>query len=112
MPTQKDITIWRGNTETIPVELKTRVGATVEAVNLAGSTLHFRAEWVGGFLTKDLEITNTALGLANLRLTKTETRDVPQGSHARYEIERRLGADQKTILYGRLVASGGINTDT
>ena len=111
MPTQKDITIWRGNTETIPVEVKARVGATVAVVNLTGSTLHFRAEWVGGVIVKDLDIIDAPLGLAELRLTKAETRGVPQGAPALYEIERRVGTEEKTIAYGRLIASGGLNTD-
>lgn len=112
MPTQKDIPIWRGNTETIPVEVKIKVGAVIQPVNLTGSTLHFRAEWEGGFLAKDLDITDAVLGLAEIRLTKAETRGVPQGAPAVYEIERRVGVDEKTIAYGRLIAGGGLNTDT
>lgn len=112
MPTTKDISIWRGNTETFPVEVKARVGANIVAVNLTGSTLQFRAQWEGGSLVKDLVITDAALGLAELRLSKTETRGVPQGNTARYEIERRVGAEEKTLLYGRFVAGGGLNTDT
>jgi hypothetical protein len=111
MPASKDISIWRGNTETFPVEVKARAGATIVAVNLTGSTLQFRAQWDGGSLIKDLDITDAALGLAELRLTASETRSIPQGSAARYEIERRVGSEQKTILYGRLVASGGLNLD-
>lgn len=111
MPTQKDIPIWRGNTETIPVEVKIRVGAVMSPVNLTGSTLQFRAQWAGGSIAKDMDVTDAALGKAELLLTTAETRSVPQGSTATYEVERRVGIDQKTILYGRLVASGGINTD-
>lgn len=112
MPTQKNIEIWRGNTETIPLEVKVKVGAVLQPVNLTGSTLHFRAEWQGGTLVKVLDITDAVLGLAEIRLTKEETRGVPQGAAAFYEIERWVGLDQKTIAYGRLIAAGGLNTDT
>jgi hypothetical protein len=110
-PTQQSIGIWRGNTETIVVEVKARVGQAVEAVNLTGSTLQFRAEWAGGSLVKDLDITDATLGIAELRLTGVETRGVPQGLAARYEIERSVGAEEKTIAFGQLIASGGLNTD-
>jgi hypothetical protein len=112
MPTTKDINIWRGNTETLPIAVKVRSGATLTPVNLTGSTLRFRAEWAGGSLAKDIEITDAALGLAELVLSTAETRGVPQGSTARFEIERWVGLDQKTIAYGRLIAAGGLNTDT
>jgi hypothetical protein len=112
MPTTKDISIWRGNTETLPLAVKVRSGATLVPVNLTGSTLRFRAEWAGGSIAKDITITDAALGLAELVLSTAETRGVPQGSTARFEIERWVGLDQKTILYGRLVASGGLNPDT
>lgn len=112
MPTTKDINIWRGNTETLPIAVKIRAGATMTPVNLTGSTLQFRAQWEGGSLAKDIQITDAALGLAELVLSTAETRGVPQGNTARYEIERRVGSEEKTIAYGRLIASGGINTDT
>lgn len=112
MPTNRNISVWRGNTETIPVQVKIKVAGIPTAVDLTGSTLNFLAQWAGGSLAKVLDITDAVLGLAELPLTPAETKGFPASVAINYEIERRLGSDQKTILYGKIVANGGINSDT
>lgn len=112
MPTNRNISVWRGNTETIPVQVKTKVAGVSTAVNLTGSTLNFLAQWAGGSLAKVLDITDEVLGLAELPLTAAETKSFPASVAINYEIERRVGSSQRTILYGKVVANGGINSDT
>lgn len=110
MPARKDLSIWKGNTFSMPIRLKTVTGGTATPVNVTGSTLVFRVVWPGGSFEKDLTLTNAALGEASLSLSVAETRGLPTGRN-RYEIERRAGADQTTLIYGEVVASEWANND-
>lgn len=116
MPAQQSLSIWKGNTVSFPIRIQTRDGATLTPVNLTGSTLVFRAAWPNGSIRKEgagqgFAITNAAQGEATLAFTVEETRSLPVGNAARYEIERRIGGAQTTLLYGDLKVSEWVNDD-
>lgn len=104
-----DISVRAGNNLSQPFRwLQVAGGAPVD---LTGSTLRFRTAWSGGALAKAVTITNAAGGEFTLDLTVAETRALPIGRVAFYEIERRIGASQKTIIEGFLDVSKGVNDD-
>lgn len=114
MPQQYDLAIWKGNDFALPLRLKTRSGASLAPVDLTGSTLVFRAVWPGGSLRKpspDGWTINAAQGEATLALTVAETRLIPMGARVKYEIERRVGSSQATIMYGLVKVSEWANDD-
>jgi hypothetical protein len=116
MPAQQALSIWKGNTVSFPIRIQTRNGATLTPVDLSGSVLVFRASWPGGSLRKEeaeqgFAITSAPQGEATLAFTIEETRRLPVGSVVRYEIERRIGATQTTLLYGELKVSEWVNDD-
>lgn len=118
MPGNLNLTIWKGNSYSQPLRLSTRDGDNdLVPVGLAGSELVFVAAWRGGTLRKStadedgFSITDAANGRVLLSLTKVETRALPPGRTATYEIERRTGGEQTTILYGDIITTGGTNDD-
>jgi hypothetical protein len=116
MPANQTLSIWKGNSPSFPITISTRTGEALTPVNLTGSTLVFRAVWTNGSLRKEgtgqgFTITNAAAGQATLAFTADETRLLPTGSVARYEIERRIGGGQTTLLYGNLDVSEWANDD-
>lgn len=38
-------------------------------------------------------------------------RELPIGAHTKYELQRWVGTDQQTLMYGDLVVDGGFNED-
>lgn len=107
MPTQYDISLWSGNTDTREFTLKDSLGAVVD---LTGATVRF----VAGLSKKDilvdknLTVSAPLTGKAVLSLTKEETekfedRTVP------YEIVLILGSVETTLLNGNVTAQGGLN---
>lgn len=106
-----DLDVVRGNTASFPFQFLASTGPDV-AVDLTGSTLRFVARTPNGNLTAvDLTITNATQGSASLALTAAQTRSFPNGSVTEYEIERRVGGNQTTLIMGRINAVGGINDD-
>lgn len=107
MPTERTIaTLWRGNTFSETYSFKDESNV---AFDLTGSELWFRAEWEGGAISKQLTIATPANGQATLSLSAAETHRVGEGTT--YEIERRIGGVETTLLYGEITYQGGVNTD-
>lgn len=48
-------------------------------------------------------------GFVTFTMTPAQTRDLPVAP--RYEIERRVGGLEETWLEGKIIASGGVNSD-
>jgi len=107
MPWPSTITldVWAGNDE--PYEFNF-VNESNVAIDLTGATLVFRATWPGGtlrFTTSDPELQIVGLptaGRVRLNLTTAQTASLPLGNIALFEIERRIGSDQKTLVAGSL----------
>lgn len=115
-PRNYALDVWAGNTFTRPFIFKTAAG---DPFDLTGSKLVFKAnngsvsiirkatddDPIAGF-----EITDAAAGEVLLSLTVTETRALPAGQ-LRYEIERWVGAEQISLLYGTLTVTTWVNDD-
>lgn len=116
MPAQENMSVWRGNTFRRVFRVKNADGS---AVNLTGQAMAFTVEVAGAnVLTKRTDVggsgftlSNAAGGEATLILTPAETRALAVGSDAIFELERRYGGEEKTVLSGRLVVNGGANVD-
>lgn len=118
MPAQRPLAVWRGNTVDFAFRLKTRDEAGAEApINLTGSVLVFRATVAGVEIVREdttglaFDITDAADGRAELHLSVAQSRLFPLGDGTRYEIERRVGSSQRTLLFGKVVASEWANDD-
>ena len=107
-PANYDMTIWKGN----DVEFQFHFMDGSANFDLTGSTLIWRATWAGsGELRQELDIDSATGGTATLSLTHTQTRTLSSSKVVSYEIERRIGGAETTLLYGTVTVSGGVNDD-
>ena len=89
-----------------------------DLVDLTGSVLVFVAEAGTARVRKSTEdgtlaMPDPAVGEVTLNLTPAETRLFPVGRlRARYEIERRVGDEETTLVSGFLAVMDGINDDS
>lgn len=106
MPTQQDIEVWRGNDEPIVFAWPDGYEGSV-AVELTvwiADTLLFRVMGGGGLL-----IDADARRYLWYR-TLDESRLIPTGSIARYELEDQSN-DEVTLFFGAVTGRGGRNLD-
>ncbi|MCA3574780.1 MAG: hypothetical protein IOC86_12760 [Aestuariivirga sp.] len=88
-----------------------------DPVDLTGSVLTFVAAGDGATIRKStsdgsLLMPDPASGELTLHLTPAETRLLPVGRlKARYEIERRIGDEETTLVSGCITVMDGINDD-
>lgn len=110
MPRERLLKIWKGNHVSFELAMER---------DLTGAELVFRAAWrnngvlrktsadqVSGFVIDDAED-----GIATLSFTPEETRLVPSGSLARYEIEMRKDGVETSLYYGLIKATEWANDD-
>lgn len=106
--------IRRGNTYERLFRFKDGVG---NPVDLTGSEIVFIAETTASNLRKTttdsgLQMPLPATGEVTLKFTPEETRLFAVGRlRSRYEIERRIGGKEFTILSGCLIVAQGVNDD-
>lgn len=109
-----DLDVWKGNDWSQTFSFVDGSGA---AVNLTGGVLVFRVTRNGTELLRKsspssgITIATPSNGQAVVTLTVAETRALPYGMVALYEIELRDGAGQTTLLAGRINVLGGVNDD-
>lgn len=110
MPAKYDLNFWLGNDAAPQFTFKDDTGALVD---LTGSTLVFRAVKSDGLelFRKELSIPTPSNGVGILNISAAETRTIPLSSSVAYEIERRIGGQQTTLLFGNITTSGGVNDD-
>jgi hypothetical protein len=115
MSTRFDLTgLRRGNTYERLFRFKDGAGSPVD---LTGSEIIFIAETTTSILRKtttdnSLKMPLPAMGEVTLRLSPAETRLLAVGRlRNRYEIERRIGGDEFTLLSGSLLVVQGMNDD-
>lgn len=110
---EADVEVWQGNNK--PVIWRFLVVAT--PFDLTGSRFLLKIKRNGrAVLSKD---TNNADGLSvdaaagevTWLPTLAESRLVTLGRIARYELERRIGSEQRTFVAGYAVGKGGVNDD-
>ena len=103
-----------GNTHERLFRFKGGVG---NSVDLTGSEIILIAETVTATIHKttadsSLQMSTPAMGEVTLKLTPEETRLFALGKlRSRYEIERRIGGDDFTLLSGCLIVVQGVNDD-
>lgn len=115
-PAKYDIVTWTGTDFSESYEAQ---NDDLTAFDLTGSELVFRALDASGtelfrFSSEDateLEITDASAGEYTFSLTGAQTRLVPLGRVAKYEIERRVGTSQESFMAGFLIGEGGANDD-
>jgi len=104
----------RGNTYERLIRFKDGAG---NPVDLTGSEIIFIAETTTSSLRKttadnSLQMPTPTTGEVTLKLTPAETRLLAVGRlRSRYEIERRVGGDEFTIMSGCLIVVQGVNDD-
>jgi hypothetical protein len=104
------LTFVRGNTEERVFRFLGRRDPRTP-LDLTGSELVFRAEHPRGTLRRVLMLDRPEAGEAALRLEPAETRSLPPGTFTAFEIERRIGGRQTTLLIGLIRTMGGVNDD-
>ena len=104
----------RGNTYERVFRFKDGAG---NPIDLTGSEIVFVVETTTSTIRKTtadgtLHMPSPATGGVTLKLTPEETRLFAVGKlRSRYEIERRIGGDEFTILSGCLIVVQGVNDD-
>ena len=107
----EDIALTRGNTATVRFAVWADDDKTQPA-DLSGASLHFRAAWNGGQMLRASPAEIIISGNhGDMALSAADTRALPCGRIARYELELREAGRETTIKRGYLVVAGGINTD-
>lgn len=110
----KTLRLWKGNTARFEFAFKDAEGAPVD---LTGSEMVFRAAWGGGGTLRltsaggGILFASAAEGRIVINLTVAQTRLIPTGSIARYELERRIDGTQTTLIWGAIEAGEGVNDD-
>lgn len=114
-PPNYDFVVWKGNTTPLHLRFKLEDETPID---LTGAEIVFRAAWgsAGSIrLTSEsdaaVDMTSEADGEVTITLSASQTRDLPKGRIARYEIERRLAGVQTTLLHGYLDAREWVNDD-
>ena len=109
MPIRQDLALWRGNNApalvwTLPDDAPAGAGyfLTVEA----GGRIIASADTAAASLVLD-----AGAGTLSWAPSLAESRAVPPGRIATYEIEQRLDGGETTVLFGALTGLGGINAD-
>ncbi len=110
MPLRVDKSIWRGNnapalTWTLPDEVPITGSSFFLTIGAAGSLL-LAKDTVSGTL-----LLNPTTRELRFSYTTAESRLIPAGQIAEYEIERRNAGVEITELYGFMSGLGGLNTD-
>ena len=110
MPLHVDMSIWRGNnapalTWTLPDTVPLTDSAFYLTIGAAGTIL-LTKDTIGGTL-----VLNTSTRQLSFSYTTAESRLIPAGQIAEYEIERHTDGVEITEIYGFMTGLGGLNTD-
>jgi len=104
------MSIWRGNSApplvwALPDDIPITGSDFFLTIGVSGSVLLSR-DTASGTLTL-----NSALRQLEWDYSAAESRLIPEGQIARYEIERHAGSVEITEIYGPLTGLGGLNPD-
>lgn len=111
MPIRTDISLWRGNNApplvwSLPEGVPTTGSVFVLTISIDDDTRITRDTAAG---TLELDLPHSELRWA---FTTAESRQIPLGEVAGYEIERRTDGVEITEFYGTVTGLGGLNGDT
>lgn len=113
-PAVVDFDLWRGsNLPPVIFGLENEDGTPFP---VAGSEFVLSIRWGGGSIRKstavgDGFVLNETTSELAWSPTLAETRLVPLGRLSRYEVERRIGGTQDTLISGFITGKGGNNDD-
>lgn len=116
MPTKKDLTVFKGDTYTLPLRLMTNVSGdaknpVLEPIDLTGEVMRFHAWWGNDqeieidSATGSFDIVDAVEGRCLLLVPHTDTERMPYGA-VNYKIQRVGQGMVKTMLYGVLKTKG------
>ena len=113
MPAYADLAVWKGNTWAQTLRFKQDGGSPLD---LTGATVVFRAVAPGvtvrlSSATAAVSIPTPTNGEVTINMAAADTRTLPTGLVAQYEVEMRVGSTQTTILYGKLSVTEWANDD-
>jgi hypothetical protein len=106
--------IKQGNTDELTVAFA-QDDEVETPLDLTGSEIVFFAQYSSEAIRKssadgDISI-DVASGTVRIPITLEDSRLFPVSAYVRYEIERRMGGGQETLLEGNLRVQSGINDD-
>jgi hypothetical protein len=108
-PPYRDIDIWRGNSEILTFRL---LDSDSVPYDLTDSTFTMLIECDGVVTEIDGEISDALAGEFKVHVSSAITKGLTAKTHLpNYEIVRLFEAEEKTVVYGNLLASGSINHD-
>ena len=110
----EDFEVWRGNSY--------RMAGWHFPFALDGSDIVLTIRWGGGEIIRslvaggleiaDAEIDGATVPVVYWTPTVAESRSIPAGRIARYEVERRVpDGEHRTYVQGYVVGVGGVNSD-
>lgn len=116
MPDVKNVRIWRGNSGTVDNSAGLVASFCTEdgsLLDFTGDSFYFLARNLQG---KELAISDAITvdiptATVTVPITVAQSRTFETNDHVTYELERRNGQTQRTILTGALSIEGGINAD-
>lgn len=109
-----DFEVWRGNAY--------RAIGWNFPFDLTGSAIVLTIKWRnwslikstadGGLVTENTEVEGATVPVVYWTPTLEETRQIPLGRVADYEVERRVpGGEERTYVKGKVIGMGGKNND-
>lgn len=108
MPARVDLPIWAGSTSDVALCLWLDDDHTVP-LDVTGSELVWRVVVVGTEVlrrsTPDGVVITSTVGRVEIPISVADTRLLPAGSAARYELEQRIDGIERTLVYGSLLVS-------
>lgn len=113
-PALYNLSIWVGNSTTFTFRLKQDLTTPLD---LTTSSMIMTIAHDGNLIelnatSGNVEITDAVNGEFTVTMTALETRAIKSSSASvTYEIERRVGSEQTTVLYGSIALTGGANVD-
>lgn len=113
-PPSKNLMVWRGNTSEFAFRLKVDADTPFD---LTGSTIVMSIVYKDGrvdlsSVDNKVLIADPSAGEFSVPISAELSRSIaPDNGQAQYEIERRIGDEQTTILYGVIRLEGGVNAD-
>lgn len=108
-----DFEVWRGNSY--------RVIGWNFPFDLTGSEIVLTIKWRkwslvkstsdGGLLIEDTVLEGESAPVVYFEPTIEESRQIPPGRLADYEVERRIDGEERTYVTGKVIGKGGGNND-
>lgn len=111
MPAQHNFTVWIGTNDQSPTIIPGAAGDALFDHTGSSWLLVARKKTCGSIIFVIDGVIDDGTGKVSFPISIQQSRLVPIGNNAVYEIERRIGATEEVWLFGALIGAGGVNTD-